>query len=153
MCCIDSTWESKEIKSNITANPTQTGVTADFKYLIHIPKQELNNDNIPKDGGNKRWNDKYQEFDEDNSDDDDDDEDIIILRCQTRICQDGNKCIPMEYDFVVRVKYGYENSTPSAADANFSYKLPNTSSSNNSLPKACSKIDTSTSISNNSVET
>lgn len=139
MYYIESTWESKEIKSNITTT-AQTGGTADFKYLIHIPKQEIkdNDNNISKDG-NKRWNEKYQDFDEDNdSDDDDDDEDIIILRCETRTCQDGNKCVPMEYDFVVHVKYGYEISTPSAADASFSYTLPNITSSNNSLPKAFS---------------
>jgi len=147
---IDSTWESKEIKSN-TSIPA--GATADFKYLIRVPKQEWdedknneNADNLTSRDGNRRWNDKYNqdfenESDEDSEDESDDEEEIVILRCQTSVCQDGDKCVPVEFDFVVRVRYGDEENTPQAADTYFPYTLPYNSSGKKILNKASSEND------------
>lgn len=150
----DSTWESKEIKSNTTI-PTTRGNTADFKYLIRVPKQELDedktsdNDNTPnKDnsGGNKRWNEKYYRDLENESDgsenESDEEEDVVILRCQTSICKDGDKCVPYEFDFVVHVRFGDEENTPQAADTNFSYTLP---FSSNGVPLKTSGVNSSAS--------
>lgn len=132
---LDSTWESKEIKSN-TSIPAVIGAAADFKYLIRIPKQEWeedktdeNTDNSTSRDGNRWWNDKYNpdfenESDEDSEDESDDEEEIVILRCQTSVCQDDDKCVPVEFDFVVRVRYGDEENTPQAADTYFPYTLP-----------------------------
>lgn len=137
---IDSTWESKEIKSNTTI-PAVIGGAADFKYLIRIPKQEFDDNKndesgenlTAKDSGNKRWNDKYQENEnesDDDSEDESDDEEIVILRCQTSVCQDGDKCVPVEFDFVVHVRYGDNENTPQAADTSFQYILPYSSGKN-----------------------
>lgn len=145
----DSTWESKEIKSNTTI-PTVRGTGADFKYLIRVPKQELDEDKTDdntahKDnsGGNKRWNEKYHlENDSDGSENEsDDEEDVVILRCQTSICKDGDKCVPYEFDFVVHVRFGDEENTPQAADTNFSYTLPYSS---NNVPSKTSASNAST---------
>ncbi|CAI6356454.1 unnamed protein product [Macrosiphum euphorbiae] len=147
----DSTWESKEIKSN-TSISAVIGAAADFKYLIRIPKQEWeedkndeNADDITSRDGNKRWNDKYnQEFenesDEDSEDESDDEEEVVILRCQTNVCQDNDKCVPVEFDFVVRVRYGDEENTPQAADTYFPYTLPYNKSSTKLLNRASSEI-------------
>lgn len=155
--CIESSWESKEIKSNIT--PTQAGIASDFKYLIRIPKQSLeqntNNSDISHKDGNSRWNEKYHDFDEyDDSDmeSDDDEEEIVILRCQTSICQDGDKCVPFKFDFVVHVRYGDEISTPQAADTNFSYTIPHIIRDNNQT-KAISNNDSSNSNISTNVDT
>lgn len=149
---LDSTWESKEIKSN-TSLSAVVGAAADFKYLIRIPKQEWeenkndeNADDIKSRDGNKRWNDKYsQEFenesDEDSEDESDDEEEVVILRCQTNVCQDNDKCVPVEFDFVVRVRYGDEENTPQAADTYFPYTLPYNKSSNKLLNRASSEIN------------
>lgn len=130
MYCTDSTWESKEIKSNTTIPPI-IGAAADFKYLIRIPKQELedgSNDDSTATDGNKRWNDKYLQDSENDSDENsdeesDDEEETVILRCQTSTCQ-GDKCVPVEFDFVVRVRFGDEEDTPQAADTYFPYTMP-----------------------------
>lgn len=150
LCCIDSTWESKEIKSNTTL-PAVVGGAADFKYLIRIPKQELEEKTIDESGnnltakdvsGNKAWNDKYHQSFEDESDEDSDcesdEEETVILRCQTNVCQDGDKCVPVQFDFVVRVRFGDEEDTPQAADTNFPYTLPYGNSTSNSISKASS---------------
>lgn len=151
LCCIDSTWESKEIKSNTTL-PAVVGGAADFKYLIRIPKQELEENKINESvdnltandvSGNRRWNDKYHQNYEDESDEDSDseidEEEIVILRCQTSVCQDGDKCVPVEFDFVVHVRFGDEENTPQAADAYFPYTLPYGSSTISSIAKASSE--------------
>jgi len=105
--------------------------------LIRVPKQEVevklesNNDAFTAtDGGNnKRWSEKnYQDTenvtDEDSDIESDDEEEVVILRCQTSTCQDGNKCVPVEFDFVVRIRYGEEEDTPQAADTYFPYIMP-----------------------------
>jgi len=105
--------------------------------LIRVPKQEAeekfesNNDAFTAtDGGNnKRWNEKnYQDTenvsDEDSDIESDDEEEVVILRCHTTTCQDGNKCVPVEFDFVVRIRYGEEEDTPQAADTYFPYTMP-----------------------------
>lgn len=164
---LDSTWESKEIKSNTTI-PAVVGAAADFKYLIRVPKQnsdEIKNDEnnvdlTSRDGStNRRWNDKYpqeleNESEDDSEDESDDDEEIVILRCQTSVCQDGDKCVPIEFDFVVHVRYGNEENTPQAADTYFPYTLPYASNSNNhSSSRTSSEVDYSVSnTSTNSVE-
>jgi len=96
--------------------------------------------------GNKRWNDKYNqdienESDEDSEDESDDEEEIVILRGQTSVCQDDDKCVPVEFDFVVHVRYGDEENTPQAADTYFSYTLPYNKSGKKLLNKASSEID------------
>lgn len=157
----DSTWESKEIKSNTTI-PAVIGAAADFKYLIRVPKQESdviknneNDDNLTaRDSGNKRWNDKYHqenenESDEDSEDESDDDEEVVILRCQTSVCQDGDKCVPIEFDFVVHVRYGDDEDTPQAADTSFSYTLPYT---NNRKKTSTETTDSSKNLVGSSME-
>lgn len=135
------------------------GAAADFKYLIRVPKQyssEIKNDEnnvdlTSRDGSsNRRWSDKYpQELEnesEEDSEDESDDEDIVILRCQTSVCQDGDKCVPIEFDFVVHVRYGNEEDTPQAADTNFPYTIPYPSNINNhSSSKTSSEVDYSVS--------
>ncbi|VVC24073.1 Six-bladed beta-propeller, TolB-like,Thioredoxin-like fold,NHL repeat,Thioredoxin domain [Cinara cedri] len=123
----DSKWESKEIKSN-TIIPA-LGAAADFKYLIRIPKQVLENTETANDfeSKDKQRNNKYwqTEDDSDTSDSElDEDEEVIILRCQTSVCEDGDKCIPLEFDFIVRVQFDNDEHTPQAADVFFSYTLP-----------------------------
>lgn len=148
---IDSTWESKEIKSN-TSIPV-VGAAADFKYLIRVPKQELDSENGESSDSfthndKRRWNGKnHQSYDNDSDDDSDgesDEEEIVILRCQTSICQDGDKCVPLEFDFVVHVHFGDENDAPQAADTYFPYTLPFTPSGNKSSV-ASTKVNTSVS--------
>lgn len=148
MYFLDSTWESKEIKSNTTI--PVVGAAADFKYLIRVPKQETENENGEnsdyQESVNKRRNDKYykafdNDSDEDSDDECDDEEEIVILRCQTSICQDGDKCVPMEFDFVVRVRFGDDNDAPQAADTYFPYTLPYDPSKSNSLSNASTKIN------------
>lgn len=130
---LDSTWESKEIKSNTTITPV-IGAAADFKYLIRIPKQKSdehkNSDSsLVRDAStNKPWKEKYSqnfnnESDEDSEYESDNEEEVVILRCQTSVCED-DKCIPFEFDFVVHVRFGNEENTPQAADTTFSYTIP-----------------------------
>lgn len=127
-----------------------------------MPKQEINkhktdensDDSTFKDGGgNKRWNDKYQhdhenESDESSEDESDDDEEVVILRCQTSVCQDGDKCVPIDFDFVVHVRYGDEEDTPQAADTYFPYTIPLTNSGKNASPKALLEFDSNASTNN-----
>lgn len=128
--------------------------------MIRVPKQysdEIKNDENSVDltsrdsSTNKRWNDKYpqeleNESEEDSEDESDDEEEIVILRCQTSVCQDGDKCVPIEFDFVVHVRYGNEENTPQAADTYFPYTLPYTSNSNNhSSSRISSEVDYSVS--------
>lgn len=128
-----------------------------------MPKQELNeykndensDDSTLKDGEvNKRWNDKYlqdyeNESDDSSEDDSYDEEEVVILRCQTSVCQDGDKCIPIHFDFVVRVRYGDGENTPQAADTYFPYTIPLTNSGKNVLPKSLLEIDSNASTTNN----
>jgi len=85
-----------------------------------------NDDLIPTDSSEScRWNDKYQDIDntsDDESDAESDEEEIVILRCQTTTCH-GNKCVPVEFDFVVHVRFGDEENTPQAADTYFPYTM------------------------------
>lgn len=125
--------------------------------MIRIPKQDLEEDKNDEDndnlksrdfGTNRRWNDKYnQDFaydsDENSEDESDNDEEVVILRCKTSVCQDGDKCVPIEFDFIVRVRYGDEENTPQAADTYFPYTIPYRSNANNLL--ATSGVDSSTS--------
>lgn len=116
-------------------------------------KNNENTDNLKSREGNKRWNDKYNQdiendSDEDSEDESDDEEEIVILRCQTSFCQDNDKCVPVEFDFVVRVRYGDEENTPQAADTYFSYTLPYNKSGKKLLTKASSEIDSLASTSN-----
>lgn len=90
---------------------------------------ESNEDLTATDGAsNKRWNDKYlqdhdNDSDENSDEESDEDEEIVILRCQTSNCQ-GDKCIPVDFDFVVHVRFGDEEGTPQAADTYFPYTMP-----------------------------
>lgn len=113
-------------------------------------KNDEDNDNLKSRdfGTNRRWNDKYnQDFaydsDENSEDESDNDEEVVILRCKTSVCQDGDKCVPIEFDFIVRVRYGDEENTPQAADTYFPYTIPYRSNANNLL--ATSGVDSSTS--------
>lgn len=123
---IDSTWESKEIKSN-TVIPA-IGAAADFKYLIRVPKEEFEEEKTDENliSKDQKWTDKYQtEDDFDTSDgESDEEEEIIILRCQTSACQNGDKCIPIEFDFIVHVRFSDDELSPQAADTFFPYTLP-----------------------------
>lgn len=127
--------------------------------MIRVPKQELeedandeNYDNLKSRdfGANGRWSDKYnQDFaydsDENSEDESDNNEEVVILRCQTSVCQDGDKCVPIEFDFIVRVRYGDEENTPQAADTYFPYTIPYGSCANNLLSISSSGVDSSTS--------
>lgn len=110
------------------------GGAADFKYLIRVPKQEMEEQFESNNGegaatDKKSLDDTYFQDTENMSDDDleadsDDDEEIVILRCETTMCHDGKKCIPEQFDFVVRVRYAFEDDAPQAADTFFPHVMP-----------------------------
>ncbi|XP_050528956.1 NHL repeat-containing protein 2 [Daktulosphaira vitifoliae] len=108
----DNTWESKEIKS--AAN--------DFKYLIRIPVKQREEKEIEVD--NERDDDLEGENGEGSSDED---PQLVILRCETSICTTdpnaGSVCLPVQFDFVVEVRFSNSKDAPLAADAYFPYTV------------------------------
>ncbi|XP_050434069.1 NHL repeat-containing protein 2-like [Adelges cooleyi] len=111
----DNTWESKEIKS-----PANVGTqSTDFKYLIRMPVNQ-------REGSTEGDAGEYT-ADDNGEYDCDEEPQIIILRCETSICTTdtdmGPVCLPVQFDFVVEVRFTASKDAPLAADAYFPHTV------------------------------